>query len=69
MAKLIEKIKSHGKTIVIVDHDLKIIMKLCKEITVLNFGQILAEGTATDLKNNQQVINAYIGTNHNDFAG
>ncbi|MBP5342344.1 ABC transporter ATP-binding protein [bacterium] len=48
-------------TILLIDHDLKFVSGLCDRITVLNFGQVLAEGNISDVLNNKDVIEAYIG--------
>ena len=48
-------------TILLIEHDLKFVSGLCDEITVLNFGTVLAQGTAQEALNNPEVIKAYIG--------
>ena len=48
-------------TILLIEHDLKFVSGLCDEITVLNFGQVLAHGTAKEALNDPEVIKAYIG--------
>ena len=48
-------------TILLIEHDLKFVSGLCDEVTVLNFGTVLAEGTAKDALNDPEVIKAYIG--------
>ena len=47
--------------ILLIDHDLKFVSGLCDRITVLNFGQVLAQGKVQDVLNNKDVIEAYIG--------
>ncbi len=48
-------------TIVIIDHHMDVIMEVCETITVVNFGQMLATGTAEEVQENQEVIDAYLG--------
>lgn len=48
-------------TILLIEHDLKFVSGLCDEVTVLNFGTVLVEGTAKEAFNNPEVIKAYIG--------
>lgn len=48
-------------TILLIEHDMKLVSGICEELTVLNFGQVLAEGKTGDVLNNPQVIKAYLG--------
>ena len=50
--------------ILVIDHDLKFIMALCDNITVLNMGQVIAEGKPSEVSNNRHVIDAYLGEEH-----
>ncbi|QCR33255.1 ABC transporter ATP-binding protein [Lysinibacillus sp. SGAir0095] len=58
---LIKMIQSKGITVLIIEHDMPLVMKLCDRITVLNFGEKLAEGTPIEIQNNDAVIEAYLG--------
>ncbi|MEK9199111.1 ABC transporter ATP-binding protein [Lysinibacillus halotolerans] len=58
---LIKLIQSKGITVLIIEHDMPLVMKLCDRITVLNFGEKLAEGTPYEIQNNEAVIEAYLG--------
>ncbi len=48
----------------VIDHDLRFIMGLCHQITVLNMGEVIAEGKPNEVANNRQVIDAYLGEDH-----
>lgn len=61
MMELTRKVQESGITIVLVEHDMKAVMGLCNYLTVLNFGQVLAQGTPEDIRNNDKVIEAYLG--------
>ncbi len=64
MMDLTRKVSESGITIVLVEHDMKAVMGLCDYLTVLNFGQLLAEGTPEEVRNNDKVIEAYLGGAH-----
>ncbi|MBP9996801.1 MAG: ABC transporter ATP-binding protein [Lachnospiraceae bacterium] len=48
-------------TILLIEHDMKLVSGICEELTVLNFGQVLAQGKTSDVLNNPDVIKAYLG--------
>ncbi|MBW2559837.1 MAG: ABC transporter ATP-binding protein [Deltaproteobacteria bacterium] len=52
---------SEGKSMIIIEHDMDVVFSLADRITVLHHGQILATGAPNDIKNNQQVRDAYLG--------
>jgi branched-chain amino acid transport system ATP-binding protein len=58
---LIQSIRQSGATIMYVEHDMKAVMSVCDRITVLDFGQKLAEGLPQEIQNNDAVIKAYLG--------
>ena len=65
-AELTEFIREiHGRfglTVVVVEHDMSLIMRLCQRIQVLNYGRVIAEGTPAEIRTNRTVIEAYLGT-------
>ena len=48
-------------TVLLIEHDMKLVSGICEELTVLNFGQVLAQGKTVDVLNNPEVIKAYLG--------
>lgn len=48
-------------TILVIEHDMKLVAGICEELTVLNFGKVLAQGKTSDVLSNPQVITAYLG--------
>ena len=64
-AKVVEKLKQlrkDGLTLLLVEHDLKSVMSVCDDITVINFGERIASGSPKEITSNAQVIDAYIGS-------
>jgi len=57
----IRRIRDLGVTVVLIEHDMKLVMNICDTITVLNYGQKIAQGTPEEIRNNDQVIEAYLG--------
>ncbi|MBI3710623.1 MAG: ABC transporter ATP-binding protein [Proteobacteria bacterium] len=60
--ELIQKIARAGTTVVLVEHDMKLVMGVSDHILVLDYGRRLAEGTAAEIRANPDVIRAYLGT-------
>jgi branched-chain amino acid transport system ATP-binding protein len=62
LAEMIQAIRARGTTIVLVEHDMRAVMRLCERITVLNFGKVLAEGAPDQVRRHPEVMAAYLGT-------
>ncbi|HYV50280.1 MAG TPA: ABC transporter ATP-binding protein [Dongiaceae bacterium] len=61
LMKLIDRIRQTGVTVLLIEHDMKVVMGISDRITVLNYGTRIAEGTPVEVRANPQVIEAYLG--------
>jgi branched-chain amino acid transport system ATP-binding protein len=65
MVERIREIRDRGTTIVLVEHSMQVVMNVCDRITVLSYGSRIAEGSPQEIRENRQVIEAYLGKEEN----
>ncbi|MDL2279815.1 ABC transporter ATP-binding protein [Desulfovibrio sp. OttesenSCG-928-G11] len=58
---LIRSVRDRGVTVLLIEHDMNLVMRVCDKIVVLEYGAMIAEGTASEIKQNPLVIEAYLG--------
>jgi branched-chain amino acid transport system ATP-binding protein len=65
--EIVAEIRTRGITVLLIEHNMRAVMKICDKLVVINFGQEIARGVPEEVKHNEEVIRAYLGVT--DYAG
>ncbi len=68
LADLIGRIRARGITVVLVEHDMSVVMRLSDEVVVMHNGSRIAEGTPAEIQNNESVVRVYLGAEEENVA-
>lgn len=66
LVRLIAQIRERGVTVLLIEHDMNLVMRICEKLVVLEHGMMIAEGTPEEIQRNQRVIEAYLGVADED---
>jgi branched-chain amino acid transport system ATP-binding protein len=70
LSDFIQNIRREYKlAVLLIEHDMSLVMKICERIYVLDYGELIAEGGPADIKANKRVVEAYLGGGLSDLGG
>jgi branched-chain amino acid transport system ATP-binding protein len=64
----IRQVVDAGTSVLLIDHDMGLVLTICDYLYVLDFGQLIAEGTPTEIRRDPRVVEAYLGQRHSGEA-
>jgi branched-chain amino acid transport system ATP-binding protein len=68
LGRHLRALPGEGVTVLLVDHDMNLVLSICDEVVVLDFGQVIARGTPAEIRRNEAVIAAYLGSHDEEAA-
>lgn len=69
LSRILEELRDSGLTIMLIEHDVAMVNRLADKVTVLDLGQVIADGTPAEIRKNERVIAAYLGAEAGNVAG
>jgi ABC-type branched-subunit amino acid transport system ATPase component len=69
LAEQLLRLRADGLTLLVIEHDMDLIMRISDKVVVLNFGMLIASGTPQEVRRNPEVIAAYLGEDTDELGG